>query len=416
MPSGIEVFKSRRVTLLLALGFASGLPLYLSGGTLTAWMTAEGVDLKTIGIVSLVGLPYSFKFLWAPLLDRFQLPWLGRRRGWMAATELALAVAIAGMAAFDLRESLPALALVAFVVAFFSASQDIVVDAWRTDVLRPEERGAGTATFVAGYRIAMIVSGPAALTLSTWLPWRAVYLVMAALMLIGVGATLLAEEPEATPPADMVAAIVEPFRDFLARKGAVLALLFVALYKMGDAVAMHMVTPFLYRTVGFGMREIGVLNQGLGLAATIAGALAGGALLARMGQRRALFAFGVLQASTNFLYVLLALVGKSYALLVVTVGIDQLAGGLGTAAFTAYLMSLCNKRFSATQYALISSFYSVAQRFVGAGSGYVVEEIGWAWFFAATAVAATPALIILLALPPGLGGPDADAEPAREAA
>jgi PAT family beta-lactamase induction signal transducer AmpG len=402
----VDAFRSKRVGLLVALGFASGLPLALTGTTLSAWMTNEGVDLKTIGLFGLVALPYNFKFVWAPLFDRFVVPWLGRRRGWMACTQLGLVGAIAVMGGVNPRAAPFALAALAVLVAFLSASQDIVSDAYRTDVLPETERASGTATFVLGYRAAMLVSGAFALILSARLPWQLVYWVMAALMAVGVAASWVAPEPETVrPPRTLGAAVVEPFVDYFARRGALVTLAFIALYKLGDSLASGMITPFLLKT-GFGNAEVGALQKGLGLGATIVGTLLGGGLVAKLGVRRSLLWFGVAQAATNVTYMALALVGKSYWVLAGAITVDNVCGGLGTAAFVAYLMSLCNRRFSATQYALLSSASTVAGRLIGASAGFAAERFGWPVFFGGTIAAAAPALLLLvLAMPDGTGAP-----------
>lgn len=404
--SFLDAFRSRRVWLLVALGFSSGLPLALTGATLAAWMTNVGVNLKTIGIFALAGLPYSLKFLWAPLLDRYSPGILGRRRGWIALSQVGLIAAIAGMGFVDPLAAPMQMAALAVVVAFLSATQDVVIDAWRTDVLPEHERGSGTATFVMGYRIGMLVSGALALMLSDAMPWPSVYFCMSAVMGIGLVATFLSPEPEGfTAPRSLGEAVVRPFVDWFSRDGAVLALAFLVLYKIGDALAGGMVTPFLIQ-LGFSNAEIGALNKGLGMVATIAGALVGGGLVSRLGIRRALFLFGILQAGTNVTYMLLAFTGKSVPMLVVAMISDNVTGGLGTSAFIAFLMSLCNRRYSATQYALLSSLSSVGGRFVGASSGVFAEAFGWPTFFALTIAAAAPALVLLRFLPRSLESVD----------
>lgn len=388
-------FRSRRVAMLVALGFASGLPFQMRGGTLSAWMTNAGVDLKTIGLFSLVGLLYTLKVVWAPFVDRFRLPWLGRRRGWMAATQIGLVVGLAAMGAVDPHAAPMALAGMAAVVTFLSATQDIVSDAYRTDVLPANERASGTATFITGYRAAMLLAGAGALVLSDHMPWPRVYWLIAGLMIIGVVATSLAPEPETVrAPRTLSDAVVKPFRDFFSRPGAVGALGFIALYKLGDYLAADMITPFLI-TTGFSNTEIGAVNKAFGLAATITGVLAGGGLVAKLGVRGTLVGFGVLQAAANSGYLALAMLGKSHLLLVFAIAVDQFCGGLATAAFTAFMMSLCNKSFSATQYALLASASTVLGRLVSGSAGYFVTAFGWATFFGATIVVALPALVLL---------------------
>jgi MFS transporter, PAT family, beta-lactamase induction signal transducer AmpG len=392
------VFRSRRIAAVLLLGFASGLPLALTAGTLQAWLAVESIDIKTIGLFTLVGQPYTYKFLWAPLMDRYTPPFLGRRRGWLILTQLALLGAIAFMGTISPRESPWLLAAVAFGVAFLSSSQDIVFDAYRTDVLREAERGPGAATSVLGYRLAMLVSGGGALVLADqFLGWSTMYLVMAALMGVGIVATWFAPEPEEVPraPKTLASAISEPLKEFFSRQGAWLLLLLIVLYKLGDAFAGSLTTAFLIQGPGFTATEVGAINKALGLGATIVGALIGGAWMVRLGLYRALLAFGMLQAVTNLGFMLLAVVGKDYSLMVTAVALENLCGGMGTAAFVALLMSLCDKRFSATQYALLSALAAVGRVYVGPAAGLLVSALGWAPFFFLTFVIALPGIALL---------------------
>jgi PAT family beta-lactamase induction signal transducer AmpG len=392
------VFRSRRIAAVLLLGFASGLPLALTAGTLQAWLAVESIDIKTIGLFTLVGQPYTYKFLWAPLMDRYTPPFLGRRRGWLILTQLALLGAIAFMGTIGPRESPWLLAAVAFGVAFLSSSQDIVFDAYRTDVLREAERGPGAATSVLGYRLAMLVSGGGALVLADqFLGWSTMYLVMAALMGVGIVATWFAPEPEEVPsaPKTLASAISEPLKEFFSRQGAWLLLLLIVLYKLGDAFAGSLTTAFLIQGVGFTATDVGAINKALGLAATIVGALLGGAWMVQLGMYRALLGFGMLQAVTNLGFMLLAVVGKDYPLMVTAVALENLCGGMGTAAFVALLMSLCDKRFSATQYALLSALAAVGRVYVGPAAGLLVSALGWAPFFFLTFVIALPGIALL---------------------
>ena len=392
-------FRSRKIGLLLVLGFASGLPLALTAGTLQAWLAADNVDIVAIGWFALVGQPYTYKFLWAPLMDRYAPPFLGRRRGWLLVTQLALAAAIGFMGTLTPANSAWLLGAAAFTVALLSASQDIVFDALRTDWLEPEERGAGAAVSVLGYRIAMLVSGAGALILADqWLGWQATYWLMAALMGVGMAAAWLAVEPEpgGEAPRTLDAAVVKPFAEFFTRQGAVAILLLVVLYKLGDAFAGNLTTTFLLRGPGFSLTEVGAINKGFGLAATIIGALAGGALMAKMRLYRALLLFGILQAITNLGFMLLAASGKSYALMVAVIGLENLCGGMGTAAYVALLMALCDRRFSATQYALLSALSAVGRVYVGPVAGYLVAGYGWQSFFFFTFVIALPGLGLLV--------------------
>lgn len=401
----LTVLKSRRVWLLMAVGFASGLPLWLTGVTLSAWMKNEGVNLKTIGIFSLVALPYTFKVLWAPLMDRYTLPFLGRRRGWMLLTQVLLMGAIAAMGLVNPKDAPVAMACIAMGVTFLSASQDIVADAWRTDILTMEERGLGNSLYVTGYRLGMLVAGGLAFVLSDHLGWSRTYYVMGVLMGVGVVATLLAPEPQSVrPPRNLADAVVRPFVDYFRRKYALGVLAFLVLYKLGDAIAASMVTPF-YIELGFSNTEIGALSKTLGMVATIGGGLLGGLLMVKLSMRRALFIFGAAQGITNLAFMALALVGKNDMMLASTIAVDNVCTGLGVTAFAAFLMSLCHKSFSATQYALLSALGTIANRLIGSLSGYLATWMGWPTFFGFTAVAAIPALVLLMFLPENAAQP-----------
>lgn len=395
-----EAFSARRLALMPLLGFASGLPLALTAGTLQARLTTAGVDLGTIGLFSLVGVPYVVKFLWSPAMDRFVPPLLGRRRGWMLLTQLLL---MAGIATLGMISPLAAPGLlggVALLVAFVSASQDIAFDAYRTDVLQAQERGLGVALTVTGYRMGMLVSGAVALKLAEDIGWQSTYWLMALLMGVGLMATLYGPEPERAvkPPATLWEAVAGPLREFVVRPQVVALLALVVLYKLGDAFAGTLTTAFLLRGAGFSLGDVGLINKGLGLAALLVGALFGGTLMARLGLYRALLVFGLLQAVSNLSFMLLALAGKSYVLMMAAVGFENLAGGMGTAAFVALLMGLCDHRYTATQYALLSALAALGRVFVGPPSGYLAEAVGWANFFLLTTLVALPGLGLLLLL------------------
>ena len=398
-----RIYLSRRMLILLVLGFSSGMPLALTGSTLSAWMVAEGVDIKTIGIFALVGLPYAFKFLWSPLMDRFVPSFLGRRRGWMFITQFILIVSISLLGFFNPASQPLATAFLALAIAFFSASQDIVLDAYRTELLAPEERGAGAGVWIMGYRIAILVSGAAALILSDHLSWRAVYMIMGAFMAVGCVATFLAPEPslaaggrESAAPKTLAAAVGLPFVEFFKRPGALEILLFVVLYKIGDVAASQMTTPYILQHIGFSRTELGTIFKGFGMVATIIGTLIGGALMSRWPMKRSLFVFGILQGISTFVFILLEFTGRELWALATVIGVENFCGGLGTAAYTALLMGLCNTKFTATQYALLSSLMAVSRYVTGAPTGYLAEASGWIGFFAICTAAAVPALLLLL--------------------
>jgi PAT family beta-lactamase induction signal transducer AmpG len=401
MPSfRLRDLKNRRLGAMLFLGFSSGLPLLLTGGTLQAWMTIEKVDLKTIGLFSLVGLPYGFKFLWAPLMDAIVPPWLGRRRGWMLITQLSLLLGVAGLGLCSPKENAPLLAAIAAFVTFAAASQDIVLDAYRTDVLEENERGPGISLWVLGYRLAMLTSGALALILGEHIGWRTSYFIMALLMGVGIVTTWLSEPAQLghSPPRGFRAAVWEPLHSFLVRRSALTLLLLILLYKLCDSYAASLSTAFLIGGVNFTPTDVAVVNKGVGILATMAGVVCGGVLLVKMGLFRSLVWFGILQAVTNLMFMLLAEVGHDYVILVLTITVEKFAGGMGDVPFVALLMALCDKRFSAFQYALLSSVPAIGRNVIAASAGYVVDATSWSTFFFFTFVSALPGLLLLFFL------------------
>jgi PAT family beta-lactamase induction signal transducer AmpG len=394
---GVEICANRRLLVTLFLGFSSGLPIALCSSTLQAWFTVAGINLMTIGALTLVQYPYALKWIWSPLLDRFVPPFLGRRRGWILLMQVALAVTIATMAFQNPKLNPWLISLLALLVAFFSATQDIGIDAYRTDVLKPNERGIGAAMVTGGYRIAMLVSGGLALVAAAVLGWRATYLLMAGLMLFGVFITLLAPDPEfqEKPPTTLAKAIVEPFKEFMSRDSAVVILIFIVIYKLSDALALALGTTFLIRGVGFSLADVGAIYKVVGMTATLLGAFVGGGAMMRIGMYRSLLYFGILQALSNLTFMALAIVGKSYTLMVFTIFAESFCGGLGTVALVAFLMSLCDCRYTATQFALLSALSSVGRIFVGPLASYMVEHLGWAQFYFWTTVVAIPSFFLL---------------------
>jgi len=397
----------------LLLGFASGMPLALSSGTLQAWLTVEGVNLKTLGWLTLLGLPYTYKFLWAPLLDRYRLPIGGaswrRRRGWLVVLLLMMAAVLAAMSHQTPSaepDSLWWLAFFAFTLVILSASFDIVFDAWRAESLLPAQRGLGAAWSVIGYRLAMLTSGGLALMLADlWLGFQGVYLLMAGLAACLAVVALFAPEPsEAPAPRSLTSAVVEPFREFFSRPGAWLLLLMILLYKFGDAFAGSLSTAFLIRGAGFSPAEVGAVNKGMGLLATLVGGLAGGFLMSRLSLWRALMIFGVLQAITNLGFWWLASSPPTLAGMTAVVLLENLAGGMGTAAFVALLMGLCDARFTATQFALLSALASVGRVVIGPVAGVVATDWGWADFFLLSTALAVPGLVVLALMRQRLDG------------
>ncbi len=396
LKSWFGVYGSKRVAILIAVGFSSGLPLALTGSTLQAWLVSEGINLKLIGIFSIVGMPYSLKILWSPLLDRYSIPFLGRRRSWIFIFQVLLAFLFVLLAFLNPSNSIGLVGIVAFMIAFSSASQDIVIDAYRTEVLQPDERGAGAATTVLGYRIAMLVSGALALMLSDIMPWKNVFLLLGIVMLSCVIFTFIAPEPHtySSSPKSLKEAVVLPFIDYFSRPSAISMLLFIVVFKLGDVLAASMTTPFLL-DIGFTRSEVGLVYKAFGLASTLIGALLGGGVMSRIGMNRSLWVFAILQALSNFAFAILAMVGKNYYMLVCAVAIENITGGMGTAGFVAFLMSLCNTRFTATQYALLSSLMALTRVIAGVPTGFLASNLGWTQYFVVTTLGALPGIMLL---------------------
>jgi PAT family beta-lactamase induction signal transducer AmpG len=399
-----DKYFNRRLLAVTLLGFSSGLPLALSGSTLQAWFTDSGVDIVTIGFLSLVGQPYVYKFLWSPLLDRFSLPFADRRRGWIIISQCCL-IAVLFLMAFQSPTSAPVvLGILAMMLAFASATQDISIDAYRADLLKPRERGLGAALSVGGYRIAMLVSGGLALLMADHWGWETTFIIMA--MLIGVSLISTVLSPSINlnikKPLSLRAAVVEPLREFISRPNALMILFFIVVYKMGDAFAGTLTTAFLLRGVEFTLTDVGVVTKSVGFAATLLGIFLGGLLLMKIGLYRSLLWFGVLQAVTNLGFLVMSLMAKSYSLMAVVIGLENLAGGMGTAAFVALLMGLCNHRFTATQFALFSALSAVGRVYVGPIAGIWVEQYGWSIFFTGTVAVAIPGLILLMLIKPSI--------------
>jgi PAT family beta-lactamase induction signal transducer AmpG len=381
---------------ILFLGFSSGLPFPLLLGTLQAWMTDEGISIQTLGVLGLIRLPYSLKFLWAPFLDRYFIPHLGRRRGWMLITQLLLAVLLCILSEISPRESLKLFSLLTFLIAFFSASQDIVIDAFRIEALDKSEYGAGSAIGVFGWRLGWLASGAGALSLAATLPWSVVYKLMAGLMLVGAGATVFSKEPEiaATEPGSIWNSIIDPLLEFFKRAFAWEILAFMVLYKLGDVMALQLNTRF-YLDLGFSKGEIAAVAKFIGMTATIAGGLFGGVLLAKYPLKKCLIGFGVLQAVSILVFVALYWIGHNVSALGIAVAAESICIGLGTSAYVAYMMRLCNVQFTATQYALLSSISQLSTILMAPATGYLVASIGWSWFFLLCAALAIPGLCLV---------------------
>jgi MFS transporter, PAT family, beta-lactamase induction signal transducer AmpG len=398
--STLKVIFSRRMLVSFVMGFSCGLPLLLTITLLQAWMKEEGVDLTVIGMMALVGVPYTVKFLWAPFFDRYVPRFLGRRRGWLVVVQIALTIAIAALGLTSPRFNPWMMAFVAFLVTFFSASQDIVVDAYRREDLADEELGLGSSLYVNGYRTGMLLASGGGLILSDHIPFSMVYLVMALCMLPGIVTTLLTPEPAMTDaPKTFREAVAGPLIDYFTREHAVLILAFILLYKIGDTMAGALTTPF-YLEMGFSKTEIGAVVKIFGFWATVAGALLGGVLMLRLGINRALWVFGVLQAVSTAGFAVLARIGYSLPALSGVIAFENLTAGMGTAAYVAFMASITNKKFTATQYALLSSLMGIPRVIASAPTGFLVKHLGWESFFIACVVIAIPGLLLLLKFAP----------------
>jgi MFS transporter, PAT family, beta-lactamase induction signal transducer AmpG len=472
----LQVFRSRKLAALALLGFSSGLPLFLTSKTLQVWMTEAKIDLGVIGLFAIVALPYSLKFLWAPFLDRFALPFLGQRRGWLLVTQIGLLLAIAAMSLQNPAQDaqvLQVLVINVLIITFLSATQDIAGDAYRTDVLEPLEMEAGASIWVLGYRVALLATSWLALRMAEVISWNTVYLIMAALMLVGIAATLWAPEPplspdmpRRTPPSvkdialslgliwliaallggvltgylkvemlywaiatllllwvassflfkrpdsnnqlesssnySLNDAIYQPFQNFFQRYGGFsgsLILLFIVLYKLGDALVGNMANPFLV-SLGFDKPTIGDIQGGMGFLATTVGVLAGGAIMTQLGINRCLWIFGLLQLVSNLGYYVLAIAGKQLSLLIVAINVENFCAGLVTVVSVAFLMRLCDHRFTTTQFALFSSLMAISRDVIAAPAGVLAKATGWAPFFLITIIAAIPGLLMLPAIAP----------------
>ena len=388
---------SGRMLVALLMGFASGLPLLLIGSVLQAWLKDGGVDLKSIGLFALVGLPYTLKFLWAPLFDRYTLPLLGRRRGWLLVVQIALAAALLGLSyAQPTPHHLLPISAAALIVAFFSASQDIVIDAYRRETLADAELGLGSALYVNGYRIGLLLAGGGGLILSDLTSFETMYRLMAAFMLGATIVTVFAPEPPLPEgrPRTLMDAVFLPFRDYFTRDGAWLALAFILLYKLGDTMASAMTTPF-YLDLGYTKTEIGAVVKLFGFWATILGGTLGGIWILRIGMNRALWLFGLGQMISTLGFAVLAGLPPTTAGLATVVALENLTAGLGTAAFVGFMAALTDKRFTATQYALLSSLMGVPRVLAAAPTGWLAVWLGWVGFFVFCALIAIPGLLLL---------------------
>ncbi len=390
-----------KLTVSFFMGFSCGLPLLLTLSVLQAWMKDKGVDLTVIGMMSLVGLPYTIKFLWAPFLDRFIPPFLGRRRGWLLIAQIALMLSIAGLGFTNPGKSPWMVAFAAFLVTFFSASQDIVVDAYRREDLSDKELGFGSSLYVNGYRVGMLLASGGGLILADFISFSFIYLLFSGVMLIGVVTTLIAPEPkiEGEVPKTIKKAVIDPLKEYFTRKNAILILAFILLYKIGDTMASNLTIPF-YLDIGFSKTEIGTVVKLFGFWATIAGSLIGGALMLKIDIKKSLLFFGILQAVSTAGFAVLAHIGHSIIGLSVVVAFENLTAGMGTSAYAAFMASITNKQFTATQYALLSSLMGIPRVVISAPTGFIAKNTGWSNFFILCTLIAIPGLILLYKIIP----------------
>lgn len=407
-PSIKEALLNRRMLICIFTGFASGLPLYILISLVPAWLRTEGVGLKEIGFFALIGLPYTWKFLWSPLLDRYQLSLLsyspGLRRSWMLLTQIALLVTIAALGFFDPTTQIWTVAYICIFIAFLSATQDIVLDAYRRQILPDAELGLGNSIHVNAYRIAGLVPGSLALILADSLPWETVFMITSGFMLSGIVLTLSIGEPAKTEqhPATLESAIVEPFKEFFTRQGvqqACLILAFMLLYKLGDSMATALATPF-YLDMGYSKTEIGLVAKNAALWPMIIGGILGGILMLKIGINRALWLFGLVQILSILGFALLARVGEGLWLLGLVIGFEYLGVGLGTAAFVAFIARTTQPAFAATQFALFTALTAVPRTVASSTTGIIVEGIGWENFFYLCTALAIPGMLLLLKVAP----------------
>ncbi|PIZ04149.1 MAG: hypothetical protein COY58_05700 [Gammaproteobacteria bacterium CG_4_10_14_0_8_um_filter_38_16] len=390
-------YLNRRLIAILFLGFSSGLPLALISSTLQAWYTVTGVSIVTIGWLTLVGQPYAYKFLWAPFLDRWMPIKMGRRRSWIFIMQLALALSFAFMAFLHPEKTPLLLAVIALCVALFSSTQDTAFDAYRTELLPDQEKALGTSVYIIAYRIAMMVSGAFALIFAAKVGWRAMYLMMSGCFVGLLLITKIAPNPiEAQhQPHTLKQAMIEPMRSFFTRKNAVLILVFIVIYKLCDAMALSLNTTFLIRGVGFSLVQIGAISKVAGILALFLGSVLGGFLIPYFGVYRSLWIFGILQMSSNLLYAWIAVVGKNLIVMSIAIFGENFFSALGTIAFLVFLMNLCDRRYTATQYALFSAVAALGRIFIGPVSAELVQHWGWVDFYIFSAIIGLPSLIIL---------------------
>ncbi len=395
-PKWRDILASPKMVAIMVLGAASGFPNQITESALQAWLKDSGASNTDIGILSYVALPYLLKFLWAPAIDRYPLPFLGRRRGWVALMQICLALAIGLFALQNPEVSLTPIAICAVAIVFFSATQDIAIDAYRTDVAQPNERGLAAAANNLGYRTSAWIAAAFALVVADYFGWKLAFLILAAVMAAFCFGTLLAPEPhyESQPPRTLTESLVVPLRELLGTPSAIAFILLVILFKVGDAFALRLFTPFMM-DVGFTKTEIALVLKALFTASAIIGAILGGVAMVRLGLLKSMLIFGLLQAASNFLYYALALTGKSYPLMIVAVSIDNIAGAMGNIASVALIMALCDVRYSAFQYALLSAVAMTPRYLLGGPAGWIADHAGWDMYYVVSVLLAMPGLLLV---------------------
>lgn len=395
-----NLFINQRLLAVLCLGFASGLPLALTSSTLQAWFTEAGIKLMTIGALSLIGIPYTLKFLWAPLMDHYGFSRFGKRQGWVLCAQLGIVITLLLLANMNPTTSASAMGFVALMIAFFSASQDIAIDAYRTDVLHSEERGLGVSYYVLTYRVAFLLSGGLALVFADYLGWRLTYILMAGLMLLSMIPTYFAPHPlESGKPAQhLYQTMMDALGDLLSRERIVLLLLFVLLYKFGDALALSLMTNFLLHGLGFSLTQVGLAYKLMSFLGTVIGCFIGGALLLRWDLFRALFVFGLAQTFSTLLFAALAVVGKQFFFMAAAIFVENFCSGLSTAALLAFMMSLCDHRYSASQFALLTAIMALGRVFLGPVAAMMVEHVGWVDFYLWSFILSFPGIFVLFSI------------------
>ncbi len=395
-----KILINSRLLAILVLGFASGLPLALTNSTFQAWFTQANIDLVTIGALSLLGVPYTLKFLWAPIMDHYGIPVLGKRIGWILLAQAGVVLTLLVLANMDPQSQATRMGMVALFIAFFSASQDISITAYQTDILIPEERGLGAAYYVFAWRIAALISGGLALILADYIGWKITYELMALFMVFSMVATYLAPRPREINDVsrNVLQTTIAALGDLLQREKIFLILLFITLYKFGDALALQLITNFLLHGLNFTLTEIGLAYKLVSVIATILGVFVGGVILTRWNVYRALLVFGLAQAFSNLMFVVLALVGKQFLLMALSIFIENFCTGMSTAALLAFMMSLCDHRFTASQFALLSAVASFGRVFLGPVAGFMVQNMGWVQFYLAAFLLSFPGILILLLL------------------